>query len=82
LTAQYGQFVSIESVTIEPGKKQGYVRWAAICNFENGKDQIQFQFRERRQTDRRRFARSRAITWANEGSLRAEHDKETSFYII
>jgi hypothetical protein len=44
LTAQYGQFVSIESVTMEPGKKQGYVRWAAICNFENGKVKFNFSF--------------------------------------
>jgi hypothetical protein len=44
LTAQYGQFVSIESVTIEPGKTQGYVRWAAVCNFENGKVKFNFSF--------------------------------------
>jgi hypothetical protein len=44
VTAQYGQFVSIESVTVEPGKKQGYVRWAAICNFENGRIKFNFSF--------------------------------------
>jgi hypothetical protein len=44
VTAQYGQFVSIESVTVEPGKKQGYVRWAAVCNFENGRIKFNFSF--------------------------------------
>ena len=44
VTGQYGQFVSIESVTMEPAKKQGYVRWAAICNFENGKVKFNFTF--------------------------------------
>jgi hypothetical protein len=44
VTAQYGQFVSIESVTVEPGRKQGYVRWAAICNFENGRIKFNFSF--------------------------------------
>lgn len=44
LTAQYGQFVSIESVTVEPGKKQGYIRWAAVCNFENGRIKFNFSF--------------------------------------
>lgn len=44
LTAQYGQFVSVESVTVEPAKKQGYVRWAAVCNFENGRVKFNFTF--------------------------------------
>lgn len=44
VTGQYGQFVSIESVIMEPGKKQGYVRWAALCNFENGKVKFNFSF--------------------------------------
>lgn len=44
VTAQYGQFASIESVTVEPGKKQGYIRWAAICNFENGRIKFNFSF--------------------------------------
>lgn len=41
---QYGQFVSIVSVTMEPGKNQGYVRWVAICNFEKGKIRMNFSF--------------------------------------
>lgn len=44
VTAQYGRFVSIESVTVEPGRKQGYVRWAAVCNFENGRIKFNFSF--------------------------------------
>ncbi|WKZ35159.1 MAG: DUF3887 domain-containing protein [Anaerolineales bacterium] len=44
VTAQYGQFVSIESVTLEPGKTQGYVRWAAVCTFENGRIKFNFSF--------------------------------------
>lgn len=44
VTAQYGQFVSIESVAVEPGRKQGYVRWAAVCNFENGRIKFNFSF--------------------------------------
>jgi hypothetical protein len=44
VTAQYGQFVSIESVTLEPGKNQGYVRWVATCTFDKGLIRMNFSF--------------------------------------
>jgi len=44
VTSQVGQFVSIESVEIQPGMKKGYVRWVALCNFEKGKVNFIFGF--------------------------------------
>jgi hypothetical protein len=40
--AQYGQYLSLESLEIQPGSGKGNVRWVAIANFENG--QIKFSF--------------------------------------
>lgn len=42
VVAQYGQYLSLESVEIQPGSEKGNVRWVAIANFENG--QIKFSF--------------------------------------
>ncbi len=44
VTAQYDQFVSIDSVTMEPGKNQGYVRWVATCTFDKGQIRMNFSF--------------------------------------
>ena len=37
VVAQYGQYVSLESVEIQPGLQKGNVRWIAIADFEKGK---------------------------------------------
>ena len=42
--AAYGQYVSLESVEIQPGVNKGYVRWVAIANFEKGKIKFAFGF--------------------------------------
>lgn len=42
VTAQYGRYLSLESVEILPGLGEGYVRWVSIANFEKGK--IKFTF--------------------------------------
>ncbi len=42
--ATYGQYVSLESVEIQPGANKGYVRWVAIANFEKGKIKFGFGF--------------------------------------
>ena len=42
VVTQYGQYVSLESVEIQPGSKKGIVRWVAIADFEKGK--IKFSF--------------------------------------
>ena len=44
VTSQVGQFVSIESLEIQPGMKKGYVRWVAVCNFEKGQVKVIFGF--------------------------------------
>lgn len=44
VVAAYGQYVSLESVEIQPGKTKGYVRWVAIANFEKGKICFTFGF--------------------------------------
>ena len=42
--AQYGQYVSLESVEIQPGLNKGNVRWIAIADFEKGKIKYSFGF--------------------------------------
>jgi hypothetical protein len=42
--ATYGQYLSLESVEIQPGMNKGYVRWVAIANFEKGKIKFAFGF--------------------------------------
>ncbi len=44
VVAQYGQFVSLESVEIQPGLNKGNVRWVAVANFEKGKIKYSFGF--------------------------------------
>jgi hypothetical protein len=44
VAAQYGQYLSLESVEIQPGSEKGKVRWVAIANFENGKIKFGFGF--------------------------------------
>lgn len=44
VTAQYGQFVSIQSIEIQPGAKEGYVRWVATCDFEKAQIKMNFSF--------------------------------------
>lgn len=44
VVAQYGQYVSLESVEIQPGSEKGNVRWVAIAKFENGKIKFSFGF--------------------------------------
>lgn len=44
VVATYGQYVSLESVEIQPGVNKGYVRWVAIANFEKGKIKFGFGF--------------------------------------
>jgi hypothetical protein len=42
--AQYGQYISLESVEIQPGLQKGNVRWLAIADFEKGKIKFTFGF--------------------------------------
>jgi hypothetical protein len=44
VVATYGQYVSLESVEIQPGVNKGYVRWVAIASFEKGKIKFGFGF--------------------------------------
>jgi hypothetical protein len=42
--AEYGQYVSLASVEIQPGLNKGNVRWVAVANFEKGKIKFTFGF--------------------------------------
>lgn len=42
--AQYGQYVAIESIEIQPGQNADRVRWVAIADFEKGKIRYSFSF--------------------------------------
>lgn len=44
VVSQYGQYVSLESVQIQPGLNKGNVRWIAVANFEKGKIKYSFGF--------------------------------------
>lgn len=44
VVATYGQYVSLESVEMQPGLQKGNVRWTAIANFEKGKIRYTFGF--------------------------------------
>ena len=44
VVAQYGQYVSLESLEMQPGLQKGYVRWIAIAGFEKGKIKFTFGF--------------------------------------
>lgn len=44
VVAQYGQYVSLESVEMQPGLQKGNVRWVAIADFDKGKIKFTFGF--------------------------------------
>jgi hypothetical protein len=44
VVAQYGQYVSLESVEIQPGLQKGNVRWVAIAGFQKGRIKFSFGF--------------------------------------
>ncbi|HSL30284.1 MAG TPA: DUF3887 domain-containing protein [Anaerolineales bacterium] len=44
VVAVYGQYLSLESLEIQPGQQKGNVRWVAIANFEKGKIKFGFGF--------------------------------------
>ena len=44
VVAQYGEYVSLESLVMEPGIQKGNVRWVAIADFEKGKIKFAFGF--------------------------------------
>jgi hypothetical protein len=44
VVAQYGQYVSIDSLEMLPGLNKGNVRWVAVANFEEGKIKFTFGF--------------------------------------
>ena len=42
--SQYGQYVSLESVEMQPGSQKDSIRWVAIADFEKGKIKFSFGF--------------------------------------
>ena len=42
--AQYGQYLALESIEIQPGSNADRVRWVAIADFEKGKIKYSFSF--------------------------------------
>ena len=42
--SQYGNYVTLESVEIQPGIQKGNVRWVAVADFEKGKIKFSFGF--------------------------------------
>lgn len=42
--AQYGQYIALESIKIEPGQNVDRVRWVVVANFEKGKIKYSFSF--------------------------------------
>ena len=44
VVAQYGQYVALESIEIQPGVNADRVRWVAIADFERGKIKYTFSF--------------------------------------
>lgn len=44
VVSQYGKYVSLESVEMQPGLQKGNVRWVAIAEFEKGKIKFSFGF--------------------------------------
>jgi hypothetical protein len=42
--ADYGQYVSVESISLTPAKTAGNVRWEVLANFEKGSLLITFVF--------------------------------------
>lgn len=46
LMAQYGRFVSVQSVEQRPGEQEGFIRYAFELEFERGTVPFAFGFRE------------------------------------
>ena len=44
VVAQYGQYVALESIEIQPGTNVDRVRWVVVANFEKGKIKYTFSF--------------------------------------
>ena len=44
VVAQYGQYVALESIEIEPGMQADRVRWVVVADFEKGKIKYTFSF--------------------------------------
>ena len=44
VVAQYGQYVALESIEIQPGTNPDRVRWVAVADFEKGKIRYSFSF--------------------------------------
>jgi Protein of unknown function (DUF3887) len=42
--AQYGQYIALESIEIQPGLNADRVRWVAVAGFEKGKIKYTFSF--------------------------------------
>jgi hypothetical protein len=42
--AQYGQYIALESIEIQPGTNADRVRWVVIADFEKGKIKYTFSF--------------------------------------
>ena len=44
VTSQYGQYLALESIEIQPGQNADRVRWVVIANFEKGRIKYSFSF--------------------------------------
>ena len=44
IVAQYGKYLALESIEIQPGAQADRVRWVVIADFENGKIKYTFSF--------------------------------------
>lgn len=44
ILAQYGQYLTIESIEIQPGQNADRVRWVAVADFEKGRIKYSFSF--------------------------------------
>ena len=44
VVAQYGEYVALESIEIQPGINSDRVRWVAVAGFEKGKIKYTFSF--------------------------------------
>ena len=44
VVAQYGQYLTLESIEIQPGSQPDRVRWVVVADFEEGKIKYTFSF--------------------------------------
>ena len=44
VVAQYGQYIALESIEIQPGTNADRVRWVVVASFENGRIRYAFSF--------------------------------------